>query len=278
MSFGIWLGSTVSSASLVMFVGWLLRNLILTRLKASVQHEFDKKLEFAKSERRTAEDAFRADLRAKEAQIEALRGSALSAMAARQAAVDKRRLEAIDQLWAAFNALAPARTAAMWLMVVNYGAVLKTAATDPRMRQLFEMVGKIDHTKLYIADAWRAQSFVSEMAWALFSAYRAIVATAAIRLQQVQLGIDMDVVDMGKAVDLARTALPHMATHIAQHGDRALPHLLEELESSLLREFRRMLSGAESDASSVANAAAILREADLLTEQTIGLAASGANA
>jgi hypothetical protein len=51
---------------------WLSRNVIITRLKASVQHEFDTKLAGIQSDLRKSEEGLRAELRAKERQIEAL--------------------------------------------------------------------------------------------------------------------------------------------------------------------------------------------------------------
>lgn len=89
----------ISTTALLSVVLWLLRSVISTRLRASVQHEFDQKLETMRATLRSSEEAFKADLRGKEAQIAALRSGAMSALASRQAALDKRRIEAVDQLW-----------------------------------------------------------------------------------------------------------------------------------------------------------------------------------
>ncbi|MBI3902634.1 MAG: hypothetical protein HY306_06785 [Nitrosomonadales bacterium] len=103
----------ISTTAIFGLVLWLGRNLIATRLTKSVQHEFDTKLESLRTELRKNEELFRADLRAKEAEIAVLRSGAMTAMASRQVAFDKRRLEAIDQLWSAFIALGPAK----WILV-----------------------------------------------------------------------------------------------------------------------------------------------------------------
>lgn len=80
MTFIDWLLSTVSTAALLGLVAFLARNLILTRLKASVQHEFDRKLETLRADLHKSEESFKADLRAKETQIEVLRSGALSGL------------------------------------------------------------------------------------------------------------------------------------------------------------------------------------------------------
>jgi len=91
---------------------WLGRNVISTRLTKSVEYEFNKKLELVRSQMRESEERLKAELRTKETEIAALRSGALSALASRQVALDKRRLEAVDQLWASVTALGPARAIA----------------------------------------------------------------------------------------------------------------------------------------------------------------------
>ena len=75
-----WLPS-ITTTSLFALALWLSRKLFVTRLTRSVGHEFDKQLE-----------ALRSDLHAREAEIEALRSGALTAIASRQIALDKRVL------------------------------------------------------------------------------------------------------------------------------------------------------------------------------------------
>jgi hypothetical protein len=100
----------ISTTSLLAAVLWLLRSVISTRLRASVQHEFYQKVEALKTDLRKSEESFKADLRSKESQIEALRSGALSGLASRKAAIDARRIQAVDQLWAALQALGPAKS------------------------------------------------------------------------------------------------------------------------------------------------------------------------
>src|SRR5438105_1233155 len=99
----------ITTTALLAAVLWASRELISTRLTRTVQHEFDKKIESLRADFRASEERFKAELREKEAEISALRSGALSVLASRQAALDKRRLEAVDQIWTAFNALSPAR-------------------------------------------------------------------------------------------------------------------------------------------------------------------------
>src|SRR4029077_8681731 len=88
----------------LIFIG---RNWIKARIEQSVRSGFEAKLEALRSDLRRSEEELKSELRSKEAEITALRDGILSGRAQRQALVDKRRLEAIDGLWAAFTTLAP---------------------------------------------------------------------------------------------------------------------------------------------------------------------------
>src|SRR5712691_9429318 len=87
-----WFPAVTTSGLLAMAL-WLGRNLILTRLTKSVEYEFSKKIEAVRTQFREGEERLKADLRAKEVEIAALRSGAMTALASRQIAVDKRRLE-----------------------------------------------------------------------------------------------------------------------------------------------------------------------------------------
>jgi hypothetical protein len=275
----------VSTTLLLGFVLWLLRSVISTRLRTSVQHEFDQKLEAMRATLRTSEESFKADLRAKEAQIAALRSGAMSGLASRQAALDKRRIEAVDQLWSAITLLAPAKAVSATMAVVKFEAAAKEAARNPKVREMFAAMGeKGGLRELSMADAAKARPFVSQLAWALFTAYQAIVSVAVIRLEVLKTGLDMpDVVNKDAVVKLITVALPHQAEFITKYDASAYHYLLDELESRLLEELQRLLRGVESDKASVEQAAAILKESERLMQsisqptKTYGSKGDGSN-
>lgn len=124
-----WIPS-VMTTSLLGIALWLGRNVIKTRLTNAVAHEFNTKLEAMRSEFRQREELLKADLRSKEADIAALRAGVMNAMASRQMAIDKRRLDAIDQLWAAVTALAPAKVVSSFMAVFNFEATAAEAARN----------------------------------------------------------------------------------------------------------------------------------------------------
>lgn len=253
------LASTATSTALLLGVAWLSREIISTRLKASVAHEYNAKLAAIKSDQRTKESAFEAELRQKEMVIQALQGGALSALATRQATNDKRRLEAIDHLWSELQALAPAFSIAQSTSFYKYEECMKEASKNEKFRTMFTMHGDAGQNAIKKSAGWAARPHVTKIAWAYFAAYRAIVGFYVLRLTQLQLGIDKDYTNHDAVKKVVSEALPHQARDLEQFGVGRLHAYLPELESALLDEFAKMLAGREADLSSIEHAAAILR-------------------
>jgi len=124
MDFNDWIPAlTVSGVTTTGLLGaaWLVKNLILTRLQKSVGAEFDEKLERIRSE-----------LRSKEGEIVALRSAVMTTMSTRQIALEKRRLEAAEEIWSAVTDLAPAKLVSSVLAVFKLNEV---ANQQPRIRK-----------------------------------------------------------------------------------------------------------------------------------------------
>lgn len=219
----------ISTTSLLGCALWLFRSVILTRLAKSVQHEFDNKLETLRTNLRNSEESFKADLRSKETQIAALRSGAMTGLASRQAALDRRRIEAVDQLWSAITALAPAKAVSATMAVVKFENAAKEAAKNPKVREMFTAIGgQFDVQKMQIVDASKARPFVSQIAWALFSAYQAIVSLAVIKLEILKAGLDIpEVLNKDAVAKLIKVALPHQSEYITKYGTSAYHYLLD---------------------------------------------------
>lgn len=263
MNFLDWIPA-ISTTSLLAGALWLCRSLISARLTRTVQHEFDEKIEVLRTNLRISEESFKAELRAKDTQIELLRSGAISGLASRQAALDKRRIEAVDQLWSSVTALAPAKAASALLATFKFKETAQVASKNPQIRQFFETFGNsIDLKNIGSNEAAKVRPFVSQMTWALYSAYQTIVLFAVVKLQMLRSGLDLsDALDTASVSNLVKIVLPHQLEYIQKYGDNAHHYLLDELELRLLEELQKMLQGAESDKATVEQAAAILKESE----------------
>ncbi|MGD9584121.1 MAG: hypothetical protein AB7V26_10725 [Lysobacterales bacterium] len=265
----LWLPALTTTGLLAAAL-WLGRELISTRLTKGVQHEFDKKIELVRTELRASEERFKAQLREKEAEIAALRSGALSVLASRHAALDKRRLEAVDQLWSAFNALAPARAIAANMAFIKFESAASMAERDPNIRQIFEMIGGgFDAKSLDLSEAAKARPFVNPMVWAVYSAIHAVTMHSVMRWQVLKGGLGTSDFTDHKAIEkLVVAALPRCSEYIEKNGASAYYYVLDALDSRLLDELQRMLSGAEIDKARLEQAAEIIRQAKALQAVT----------
>ncbi|KRG80257.1 hypothetical protein ABB34_14640 [Stenotrophomonas daejeonensis] len=248
---------------------WLSRALITARLTRSVQHEFDKKLEQLKSEFRAAEKTLEASLAQRSAELESLRTGALSGITQRRALLDKRRLEAIDQLWGTWIANQSARSLAMTMSVMKLENLAEQVTKDDRVREFIRVSGGgFDPSKLNYVTANLARPYVSDMAWALFSAMQAITGYYVAHWVALSHGIDSRKMVANEAVQkLILAVAPEYKDYLEANGLSASYHLLERFDTLLLAELKRMATDSQQDKESVEQAAQILEHARSLNEK-----------
>lgn len=279
------LSSAAVSVALVGMLAWLVRTVIYERLKAGVQHEFNEKLEAVKAEAKerdtrlsaelkTQETRLQAELRGRDQQLQLLQGGVLSAMASRQAALDAKRLEAIDLLWASFHDLAPLRVAAQFMQSIRYDAALAQSADDPKTRGFFADMSKIAGLTPEVMKAraehspWKAQLYVSPDAWKLFETYRGVLHLILLRLKQLEVGIGKDFTKIEEVVKEVKAALPHQAQLLDKHGPDFLAFLVEELGEAFRRELTSNLNNTPRNAQALQDAGTLMAAAEEIIDAT----------
>lgn len=246
----------ISATSFLALAMWLFRSLISTRLTKSVENEFNEKLEH-----------LRAELRAKETQIDALRSGALSGLISRQSKLYERQLKAIEQVWEAVTELGKAKVISATMASIKFKESAQEAASNPRFRQVFEIMGGNFSVKdINLGAASKARPFLSPLAWAYYLAYQSIVMLAAIKFETLKIGLDSPdkFIDSDKTTDLIKTVLPHQKEYIEKYGNSAYHYLLDEIENLLLHELQNIQKGGEADKENAEKAAAILQRAEKL--------------
>lgn len=268
MNITTWFPSLTITALLTAAL-WLGRNIISTRLTKSVEYEFNTKLTLIQSQMRDSEERLRVELRAKETEIAALRGGALTAMSSRQIALDKRRLDAVDQLWTAVTALESARTIAALMSSISFEKAVPITERDPKARQVFEIMGAaFDIKNLDLSGASKARPFLSPMVWATFSALQAVVMHAVMQWHILKCGFGReDFIKTDAISKLIKVALPHYSDYIDKFGPSSYYYLLEALDEQLLIEIQQMLYGAETDKKSIERAAEIVRQSNIVSAE-----------
>lgn len=253
-------------AGVLALILWLGRNLVVTRLRASVQHEFDGKIE-----------NLRSALRSREAEIITIRESLLKATSAHQAAIDARKLQAIDAVWKGMLALrkAGAGTAAM-LAPLKVEAVVKELHKENVREFISTVFDKTPSVGVFSEDAdireaeW-ARPYLPPIVWAIFLAYHVVVGYVIAQASTLKLGQDPGkFFESARIPELVNLALENSKFPKMRFFENAvLPSVLQSLEARLLEELRLSVSGADADESSaerarraITLAADIARDAD----------------
>lgn len=259
----------LTTTGLLSLALWLSRALITARLTRSVQHEFDENLEKIKAEFRVAEKTLEASLAQKSAELESLRAGALSGITSRRALLDKRRLDAIDQLWGALIANQSARSLAMTMSVMKLENIAEQVERDDRLREFIKISGGgFDPSKLDHVTANLARPHVSDMAWALFSAMQAITGYYVAHWVALSHGIDSRKMVANEAVQkLILAVTPEYRDYLEANGLTASYHLLERFDTLLLAEFKKMTADSQQDKESIEQAAQILEHARNLNQK-----------
>ena len=119
----------VSTTTLLAVLVYLFKNVFENRLKNTIKHEFDLKLENSK-----------AGITETRSQIEALRSGALEGIISRQAVLHQKRVHSAETLWSCVQQMAAAKGLALSMATLKYENVLEDSVSDQRVRDL---VGKI---------------------------------------------------------------------------------------------------------------------------------------
>ena len=245
---------------------WALKTPLSRWIEGRISSGFDTKLEGVK-----------ADLRAREAEIAALRSGALSSLAARQIEFDRRRIVAIDTIWREVQKLTPQRTLSNWAEVVNFDAMFKKSTEDKEVAKsiqafaemMWNTSGMNNYQHSNEGDLQRP--FLPEIAWSLFSAYRQMAGFPVAQFGILKSGVNTDIpLQTDAIIAVAKSALPHQAEFIEKNGTVSFPFLLGELEGILLQTLKKLMEDNSSDETSVAQAAKINAAVNRLSPDPAG--------
>lgn len=269
MTWANWIQALASSGlvgAVVVGLGWLLRVPITKAIEKSISAAFDEKLEKVKSDFRREEERLGAELKARASEIDALRSGAFVNFAARQAELGRRRLLAIERVWADVSQLAKYRHLSAWAERLNVAAIIEDSSKGgPAERRKMSdlgtrLLGSLADpqvAKEYDPIASKERPFIPELTYALFTSYQQVVLWPFLLFQSMRLESDLKLLHTENVVEVARKALPHYGAFLDEHGIGGVPLLVGELENAVLASLREALEQKDSDEAALAQAKAI---------------------
>ena len=180
------LSSAAVSSAIAALILFLTKSWIAARLKSSIQHEYDQKLEAYKAQLKAAQEISLVELRSTIEKEAALQQAAHASFQQVQKAAIEKKLTSIDELWSAVvhaRENTPAILVFLDVMVVSeYSNILK----NPEMKELAAQLGNkrmIEIGNSLGKGVERTRPYIGEYLWALFYAYRAITMRALVLMR-----------------------------------------------------------------------------------------------
>ena len=151
---------------------------------------------------------------------------------------------------------------AMTLSMLKLEAVAKRAPREKTLRDAMALMMGGDNfvETINALKAEQERPYVSDMAWAIYSAYTAIILGAWGVINALSKGLeDADkLIDANLAKTLLESVLPHRKEAIERVGFTGYYHFMNELEALMLAEIRAELEGQRADEEAVRRNAALV--------------------
>lgn len=278
MSEFVWrtLASTLTTAALLVILGWLFRTWIAARLSRPIQREYDQKLELHKAALKQQNDAALEVIKGYGPQLLSMQTPAGGMFNAVQAAAQERRLKAIEVAW---SAIVAARTETPAGLLVadafpeeNYNRLFRT----PQLSGFFGTVDVEGLNRLSIAqsgDVEKWRPFMGEYIYSLYEAYRTLTLRVivetwmGIRKGKVEPWYRNDVNDA-----LVRRVLTADEMADYEQAETKLNYVRSAIENKVIAKAAQIISGDASAAHMLEQATHILdavRQVDSATSREL---------
>ncbi len=212
-------------------------------------------MEELKSGLKLAEEKKKAELAAINSRADALQNNIFSALRERSSFLDRRRIEAVERIWATAVELRPLEQASVAAQTIKLDKAMEVAAQQtPEGQKVREFAATISNAMGFSFEKFKPlthvvdkeRPFVSPLTWALFSTYRSVVVDPVFRFGVIKAGGSPQFIkDNSDLVEAVKEALPHQGDFIEKYGAEALAHLVDELREKLFRELTAGLSNAD---------------------------------
>lgn len=270
-----WILATSATTVVLAAAAWFCRGLIGAWLSSSVQHVYDAKLETLRAELRYKEQVSDLGLRAREAEITALRNNASLNINNRNALLIQKKIQATDQVWDAIIKLDNLYSAVAWMSVTDFEKVSDSIESNKMLSYFFRTLPgsiSLDDAKETLSIE-SVRPYVSEYVWGMYSAYRTAIVVENAKLQALRDGLDVRrFVNFRSAYEALKLAMPDYAEKIESQGAASYMEVLPLLKQKILEALRYGLAGREDDAQTIANTAEIIKATNEAQAKPGGLA------
>ena len=262
-----WIESLITNAAvtaaLLAFAAYLLRATISERIRRSIGHEYDEKLE----ELRTSNTKVLDELRSARAEREAFRAMAMSLMTSTRTSTLDRRVEAIEMLWQSIQDI---RTGIPYMIVILDQTGWNLAKIGEQGLKTLESTNYLEALAPNLkstSNVAKCRPFLGDQLYSLYHAAQAIIGRAisttihSYQQKSLRLWFEED-----ETVALLHAILsPTELSDFNNLKFGKLDWLYRILEGKIVSEIQKELSGEPAAEQALLQAARILERATLVS-------------
>ena len=265
--------SISSSGVLAGILIWLSREWMSARLKSSIQHEYDQKLEAHKAKLKAESDVALIELRATLKREADLHAAAHASFSEGQKAAIERKLDAIDKIWG--KVLQIRANIPSGLRIVdnlNDGERIDKYK-DPKIIEFAKQFSKQEFDAIVDNEddiIERVRPYVGEYIWAILVSYEVIILRLLLLWRQgLDAGARINWDNNSDTRQLLKTSLTdEELTEFDQLQSGRVSWMQQQLELKILTASIKVISGEEFAVEALAQAKLIQQRADQLKNKT----------
>lgn len=263
------LTSVVASGALAGVLVWLSKEWISVRLRTSIHHEYDQKLESLKAQLKAQSEVALVELRAAIERQATLLAAAHASFAEGQKAGMERKLQAVDTLWSRLLRLRASLPPILGVIDIMTVEEYKGMKSQPTFEALSRGWSVEKLTELMDSEVERVRPYVGEYIWAVFYSYQVVMLRIVFLLHagrddaaKLEWHKDSGTRQLIEAVMSAAEFKEFDATMFGK-----VTWLQRRLESKILAAARKLVSGEEFGADALEQARLIQQKAAAISNQ-----------
>ncbi len=244
------------------FFIFIARIWLKSAIEKSASHIFDVRIEKVRADFREREELLRSAIRSRESDIAALRSAVLDGRSTRISWLEKRRLEALNNIWNAVIILAPYKAVAAIMATIKFDVAAKEAHRNPGLRKAVSvMTGAAPKELPQEASVSRERPYISPLLWAYFSAYQAILLGAYIRAKVIEIGMENPekFLNLDHIKGLVVAVLPQTEKFLSENDAGASYYLVDQIEEAILNLVKEETKGIDLDEAELRRARDIMK-------------------
>lgn len=252
------ISTSIATATLVTLAIWLFRTWFIERLKADIKLDNDSKLEEVRSELKKANN-----------NLTHISGAGDKAYSQVQASLLPTKIKAVEIIWNSVLAWDEMATASMFVSVLDLDWVRKYGS-DPSTKKTFEDVLKAPNHLEFLRqrkDVENMRPFVSERAWALYSAYHSFYISRITKASVLTIPLisHVEIFERANERNLIEKSAPQYILDLYDSNFLdGTNEYLRYLKEEIITELKLEMSGERDSNRAAINAAEILKAANEL--------------